>query len=139
MKKIFAILLFTIPILISCEEEVFDPKKPKAFLREDFKEVGYTEHFTIPDSCGYIRIGYQTFYKSENLISVTIPSFINRIPNGAFWGCKELKAVYIPNSIVYFGEEMFVECDNLNSVYIEDENPMKDLLIKVYGDLIKVK
>ena len=53
------------------------------------------------------RIGWEAFYKCEDLTSVIIPNTVTTIDNHAFGYCKGLKSVSIPNSVTSIGDHAF--------------------------------
>ena len=69
-----------------------------------------------------------SFYYCNNLISVTIPSSIKYIGNGAFLSCQSLKSVIIYSpSNTYLGVSAFRSCYELEKVTIP-----KQLIIEPY-------
>ena len=55
-----------------------------------------TEHIVIPRSCGDIvvtKIGRDGFFEAKKLVSVTFPKTIEKIGDGAFCGCVNLKEI----------------------------------------------
>lgn len=63
-------------------------------------------------------IGSWAFYKSKDLISVTIPNSVTRIGDGAFYECINLTSVTIPNSVASIGDYAFSYCSGLTSITI---------------------
>ena len=64
-----------------------------------------------------VEIGKYSFCKSTGLTSVTIPSSVTTIGNGAF-DCSGLASVIIPNSVTTIGGSAFSMCSGLASVTI---------------------
>ena len=62
-------------------------------------------------------IGFYAFAESE-ISSVTIPSTVTEIVNGAFQDCANLTRVDIPNSVTSLGSHAFFNCSQLESVTI---------------------
>ncbi len=72
----------------------------------------------IPD--GVTAIGDDTFYRCENLQSITVPDSVTIIGNSAFKWCKNLQSINIPNSVTSIGDGAFDWCYNLQSITIPD-------------------
>lgn len=71
----------------------------EAFIYCDFETV------TLPDS---IRsIGYQAFYRCDNLKSITLPESLEYISREAFVYCKSLTSVTFPAKLKFLGEDAF--------------------------------
>lgn len=70
---------------------------------------------TIPSSLKYINDG--AFAGCTNLNSVKIPNNgVSVIGYGAFWGCSSLTSIDIPSSLTFIAHDAFHDCP-LNSVY----------------------
>lgn len=67
---------------------------------------------------GVTTIGNYSFYRYENMTSVTIPVSVTTIGNFAFRYCGSLTSVVIPESVTNIGEGAFSDCDSLTSVTI---------------------
>lgn len=84
-------------------------------------------------------IGHEAFINCENLVSVTLPETITRIPvafcgctnltsvffpntithiDGSFEGCSSLKKIILPNSVLYVSGGSFSGCSALSSITI---------------------
>ena len=63
-------------------------------------------------------IGYQAFYSSSGLTSVTIPSSVTSIGNFAFHRCSDLTSVTILEGVTNIGSSAFSTCSKLTSVTI---------------------
>ena len=59
--------------------------------------------------------------KDKSITSVTIPSGIVEIGNGAFSECEELESIVIPNTVKVIGEEAFLDCYKLSSITLPNE------------------
>lgn len=84
----------------------------------------YSGEVVIPESVTYngttypvTGIGFCAFAGSD-LSSVTIPSTVTDIDNGAFKNCAMLTGVDIPNSVTTLKSEAFFNCSQLESVTI---------------------
>ena len=63
-------------------------------------------------------IGKYAFYRSYQLVSVTLPSTIETIGVYAFHDCWALTSIVIPNSVTVIGNEAFSGCYGLTDVTI---------------------
>ena len=61
-------------------------------------------------------IGYGAFYKSPNLVSITIPNSVKTIEGFAFEQCPVLVSVNIPSTLTTIGEGAFTQCEKLASI-----------------------
>ena len=75
--------------------------------------VDYDETFDVTS------IGY-AFFECTSLTSVTIPSSVTSIGDGAFMGCTGLTSITIPESVTSIGEWAFLGCTGLTSVTIPE-------------------
>ena len=84
--------------------------------------TGIDSNITLPTNYNgenYVINGH-AFYNNDNLMSVTIPSKVTSIGDGAFASCNKLTSVTIPNSVTSIGYGAFAYCDKLTSVTIPD-------------------
>lgn len=75
---------------------------------------------TIPS--GVISIGEGAFNGCSNLENVTIPNTVEEIKFGAFWECASLKSITIPKSVTILeipSGGLFSGCVSLTDVYFE--------------------
>ena len=61
------------------------------------------------------KIMNYAFWDCTNLTSVTIPSSVTSIGEGAFSGCTNLTSIDIPNSVTSIGDYAFNDCTGLTS------------------------
>lgn len=83
----------------------------RAFLNAD--RAGITA-LTIPE--GVKRIGWFSCAELVNLTSVTLPSSLEILDEGAFNGCASLKEIQIPDRVTEIGLGAFQHCSELQSV-----------------------
>ena len=57
-----------------------------------------------------------TFFGCKNLSSVTFPSGLKAIQEGAFYECTKLESITLPNGFEGFGEGAFAGCSSLKSI-----------------------
>lgn len=74
------------------------------------------EALVIPE--GITSIAWSAFSNHSNLTSVTLPSSMTYISDGAFGGSKMLNAVTIPEGVTGIGFSAFSECSQLTSVVL---------------------
>ena len=63
-------------------------------------------------------VGNRTFRRCYGLESVTLPSTLTTIEDGAFQSCNKLSSINIPSSVTTIGEGAFAECTSLTSINI---------------------
>ena len=122
MKRFFMLLLFLFPLLTvfgSVDAEYWD--EFEYLLRDDGCVIvdysGNENEVNIPISIDYyyvIEIGDSAFEGNESLVSLTMPSTVQKIGNRAFADCKNLETVNISGGLTEIGEEAFYNCENLN-------------------------
>ncbi|MBO5212962.1 MAG: leucine-rich repeat protein [Clostridia bacterium] len=56
------------------------------------------------------------FYKRDAITSITIPSSVSTIGQGAFLDCFSLKSITIPNSVTSIMSGVFTGCDKLEKI-----------------------
>ncbi len=61
----------------------------------------------------------QYVFNGCKFVSITLPTSLMSIGNGAFYGCA-LTSVVIPDSVTEIGESAFIRCGNLTSVVLPD-------------------
>ncbi len=69
---------------------------------------------TIPSTVKTIADG--AFRNCVNLTSVTIPETVERVNAYAFYGCRELKTVTVKEGVLYIGNQAFNKCRNLEQI-----------------------
>ncbi|MBQ8290831.1 MAG: leucine-rich repeat domain-containing protein [Clostridia bacterium] len=84
--------------------------------------IGNSTALTLPDKYNgknYAIYKY-AFHVNVEITSVTIPSSVTSIGEGAFRGCTSLTSITIPNSVTTIGDGAFCDCTSLDKVYISD-------------------
>lgn len=76
------------------------------------------------------------FQSCRNLISVTIPESVSRIPDKAFYSCTSLSDAAIPSSVTEIGKEAFYGCCGLTSVTVP--NNVSDIGSDAFHDVLNV-
>lgn len=64
-----------------------------------------------------IKKGVLTKYNGTSA-TVTIPSGITSIGQGALFGCSNLKSISIPDSVMFIGKGAFIGCKNLKKIKV---------------------
>lgn len=97
-----------------------------------WKCINGKEHAVIPEGVTAIardvfregRIGSYKFAQIKRaqgtLKSVTFPSTLQQIYEGAFEGCKALEQITLPEGLVMLGEESFCDCTALKEIVVPD-------------------
>ena len=83
--------------------------------------IGSGGDVVIPKTAGgktVTRIYSGTFYKNENVTSVTVPDTINRIDSFAFDSCYNVKKITLPDSLPQIEYNTFSNCYSLESINI---------------------
>jgi hypothetical protein len=76
----------------------------------------------VINSMPVVGIGYQAFYDSSGLTSVTIPNSVTSIGYEAFQGCSGLTGVTIPGSVTSIEFGPFANCSGLTSIAVDASN-----------------
>ena len=74
--------------------------------------------YTIPDSV--TTISSYSFYRCNNLVSITFGSGVKQINTYAFFGCSTLSSVSISNSLYRIYDYAFLDCINLNNLILPE-------------------
>ena len=106
---------------------VIDKNATSFEINEKAKIVGYGSFWkcenltsvTIPD--GVVSIEELAFRDCRRLENIQLPSSLTFIGEYAFWGCRSLKRITIPDSVVKIGAYLFYECASLESVKLSKE------------------
>lgn len=131
------------PLTTNFEGTTEDPEEPKPANNEIWYTNGSTTEATQPynknvfgatilsnlydadKACWVITfdnevtsIGNYAFYKSSNLISISIPNSVTKIGQSAFSKCSGLEGISIPDSVTEMGLYTFSQCSNLTKVSI---------------------
>ena len=78
-----------------------------------FNWCGSLTSVTIPSTVTSIGNGAFSY---SGLISISIPNSVISIGDGAFSGCSQLKSVEIPENVISIGSNAFKECNSLSSI-----------------------
>ena len=66
------------------------------------------------------RITANSFYKMQDLTSITLPDSVTRIDASAFTSCINLESVIISNGVTMIGDSAFESCSGLTSLIIPE-------------------
>lgn len=72
-------------------------------------------NYTVP----VIAIARDLFRCREDITDIVLPSTIQRLPENAFAGCRNLRRITIPRRICSIPEGTFAGCENLTDIYYE--------------------
>lgn len=131
--------------------EIIDIKDINAYLNIDFEEDANVmdvnppaslylngnpiTNVVIPD--GIIHIPDYVFQGCNELESVTIPSSVKRIGEGAFENCISLTSVSIPDSVLFVDDYAFAGCSGITQLQIG--NNVKSIGERAFADCINIK
>ena len=79
----------------------------------------------VPEKVGgknITAIGMNVFSYKQFITSVTLPSTVTEIADGAFHMCVGLEEIVIPSSVKSLGTKMFRDCKALKTAYIYGED-----------------
>lgn len=79
--------------------------------REVVGFFGCQEAVSVAEGAEVIRANA---FNSKRIVSISLPSSLQRIEQYAFFRCEDLRDVIIPDSVSYIGESAFHECRSLN-------------------------
>lgn len=89
----------------------------------------YSGAVTIPPTVTYnsktytvTEIGQWAFSASTDLTALTIPSTIDTISDGAFWGCVKVATIALPASLKKIGNYVFVGDTTLTDIIVDAAN-----------------
>ena len=105
--------------------------------RSAFSSAGEAQvtSLTLPSTLK--SIGYDAFYRCEELKSVTLPAGLESIGGYAFGQCESLRTLTIPDSVTKIDSKAFVGCDMLQSVSVG--KGLKDLGDYVFDNIDGLK
>lgn len=67
------------------------------------------------------KLGNNVFKNATKLTSISLPTKVQVIPNGLFYGCTSLETVdTTKNRLTYVGEYAFYNCQALESIFLPD-------------------
>ncbi len=99
-------------------------------LRLDLYEVrifeGYKSYYPdlkieLPDGLPYIEeatLSSETFANIDNIVSLELPAYLEKIGPHCFQGCTGLERINIPDDVVGIGEYAFKGCSKLEEINI---------------------
>lgn len=70
---------------------------------------------------GIANYAFADFNYKGSLSSITIPSSVKHIGDGAFSGCSGLSSIVIPNSITFISDNTFHNCSGLSTITIPNK------------------
>ena len=79
------------------------------------------QKYEIPDTVN--KIGEGAFWGCNELVLITIPDSVTVIEESAFENCTNLLSVSIPDSVVQIGPRAFAACNSITQFAVGEENP----------------
>ena len=92
----------------------------EGYTVENFNNYNQTDVVVIPDTLGgkpVVAIDAGAF-RYRDITGVVIPSSVDYIGQGAFFGCQNLESIVIPDGITAIYDETFYGCEALASIVI---------------------
>jgi len=77
---------------------------------------GCTQLREVEFNNGLKKIGWQTFLGCRRLQSITLPSTVTEIDDGAFWDCRNLREIGLHEGLQKIGGVAFRGCSSLRSI-----------------------
>ena len=109
-----------IPEKVSYAKKVLQDEEWVTLASEDYNITG----MVLPSQ--YYGIGNDDFIAIDGafqdcaITSISLPTTITNIPNGAFFGCQHLKNVTLPEGITVIGAGAFYGCSSLEEIYLPE-------------------
>ena len=88
---------------------------------EALKDSGNSDKYvsiSLESSEDLTEISGDVFAGCTNITSITVPSGVETIGEGAFEGCTNLTEINLPDSVTTIGESAFEGCSNLSEITI---------------------
>ncbi|MBO6295946.1 MAG: leucine-rich repeat protein [Prevotella sp.] len=89
-----------------------------------FERYFYITSVTLPSSIKVISDG--AFYGCNGITSISLGNSIQKIGNSAFSGCSKITEIKIPKSVSLIDGNPFSYCSNLKSIIVEKGNTKYD-------------
>ncbi len=114
----------TLPCTASISSIAFSECEKVILTKGSGKEVGCNLESLSPKELviqeGVTFIGQLSYNGLGRITSVTIPSTVKEIADGAFRYCYALKNITIPDSVESIGASVFYSCSSLKNITIPD-------------------
>lgn len=99
----------------------------------------YTENVRVPEEInGVPVISVANTFRYRNVKSVTLPSSLKTIGDGAFRECFYLTNVSVPATVSFVGTNAFVNCTNLRNVFINGNTELREEAFRGCSSLRRV-
>ena len=74
----------------------------------------------------------------KTITKIVIPDTVEKIGNGAFWGCESVEEIIVPNTVTQMGTHMFTRCASLKTLKLSD-NHKGEIADHFFSDCKKLK
>ena len=96
--------------------KILGEKEVKAIGKDAFRDMGWVQSITIPDSVS--EIGEGAFYGAISAESILLSENLYEIGSSAFYGCRNVKNVRLPLGLKIIGGFAFADCVKLEGISI---------------------
>lgn len=95
-------------------------------LYETYIFKGYQSYYSdleidLPDNLPFIEeasLSSETFANVDNIVSLELPGYLEKIGSHCFQGCTGLERINIPDDVIIIGEYAFKGCSELEEIKI---------------------
>ena len=109
-----------IPEKVSYAKKVLQDDEWVTLETYDYNITGMappSQDYNVADGSHFVVDGV---FQDCAITSVSLPATITAIPNGAFYGCLQLKGVTLPEGITTIGAGAFANCSSLEEIYLPE-------------------
>lgn len=101
-------------------EDLEIPSQLELSIAISLLRSGNPANLVIPEGVTELKQLGMNYRNQSKLVSITLPDSITAIPEGVFWGCKNLERVDLGNGIKTIEANAFIECSSLTSIKFSD-------------------
>lgn len=113
-----ALALITIIVMTQIPANQVKAQEDSEFDIQNGILVSYNGIETQVSIPGNVTVIGPEAFQNKKLTNVTIPSTVERLERGAFYGCKDLARVTLEEGVRSIGGSAFSNCEKLNSIVI---------------------